>query len=436
MTSRFVGLAGFSRKLEKDPWNLEKDLRGKGQLCALLEGGTVTYMSPEQKWLLSELKKFDKGSEYSAYVALKEQWQITPAISDLFQVALTVLEMHARGSRWFGYGSITMQEAVRECASRTPVEKVRAMSPTEAERWVVDQLGIDKLAGKIESAGIDGGKLIDLPKLSLADAKKAHQGLSPPVHNKLKAVARNVSTPSDTMQEGIATMLEKCLAVGVGERPATAMDALRSLGQPTWYKEIIFKANPEWFRMARSEVTEHSDETVATTLGGLAKALVLHGDAPGALSACAEWLGVASNVGTARENALAAYCNLWKRFGVDSLRVLDLSRGARGHWRQDMLCGEGAVERLAQDLARSGAPIESIDLSEQPQLEGHLFLETLFSSGFSSSNLITLTLKNCKAASGTIPAAVGGCAVLQMLDLSGCAFSGARYPFYHLSSGN
>lgn len=233
MTSRFVGLAGFSRKLEKDPWNLEKDLRGNGQLCALLEGGTVTYMSPEQKWLLSELKKFDKGSEYSAYVALKEQWQITPAISDLFQVALTVLEMHARGSRWFGYGSITMQEAVRECASRTPVEKVRAMSPTEAERWVVDQLGIDKLAGKIESAGIDGGKLIDLPKLSLADAKKAHQGLSPPVHNKLKAVARNVSTPSDTMQEGIATMLEKCLAVGVGERPATATDALRSLGRPT-----------------------------------------------------------------------------------------------------------------------------------------------------------------------------------------------------------
>ena len=402
MTSRFVGLAGFSRKLEKDPWNFDKDLRGKGQLCALLEGGTVTYMSPEQKWLLSELKKFDKGSEYSAYVALKEQWQITPAISDLFQVALTVLEMHARGSRWFGYGSITMQEAVRECASRTPVEKVRAMSPTEAERWVVDQLGIDKLAGKIESAGIDGGKLIDLPKLSLADAKKAHQGLSPPVHNKLKAVARNVSTPSDTMQEGIATMLEKCLAVGVGERPATAMDALRSLGRPTWYDEI-FKAKPKWLEMAQSEVTEHSDETVATTLGGLAKALVLHGDAPGALSACAEWLGVASNVGTARENALAAYCNLWKRFGVDRLRALNLSRGARGHWRQDMLCGEGAVERLAQDVARSDAPIESIDLSEQPQLEGHLFLETLFSSGFSSSNLITLTLKNCKAASSTIP---------------------------------
>ena len=255
MTSRFVGLAGFSRKLEKDPWNLEKDLRGNGQLCALLEGGTVTYMSPEQKWLLSELKKFDKGSEYSAYVALKEQWQITPAISDLFQVALTVLEMHARGSRWFGYGSITMQEAVRECASRTPVEKVRAMSPTEAERWVVDQLGIDKLAGKIESAGIDGGKLIDLPKLSLADAKKAHQGLSPPVHNKLKAVARNVSTPSDTMQEGIATMLEKCLAVGVGERPATAMDALKSLRRATWYDKI-FKAKPEWYKMARSEATD------------------------------------------------------------------------------------------------------------------------------------------------------------------------------------
>ena len=63
------------------------------------KGGTVTYMSPEQKWLLTELKKIDKVlPDYAMYCAVKEEWQITPATSDLFQASLTVLEMHARGS--------------------------------------------------------------------------------------------------------------------------------------------------------------------------------------------------------------------------------------------------------------------------------------------------------------------------------------------------
>ena len=40
--------------------------------------------------------------------------------------------------------------------------------------------------------------------------------------------------------------------------------------------------------MAMAKVTEHPDETVAATLGGLAKTLVIHGDVAGALAACAE----------------------------------------------------------------------------------------------------------------------------------------------------
>ena len=34
------GLAAFSRKSDKDPWNLEKELYGEGQLCAKMMGGT------------------------------------------------------------------------------------------------------------------------------------------------------------------------------------------------------------------------------------------------------------------------------------------------------------------------------------------------------------------------------------------------------------
>ena len=80
-----LGLAGFSHKLDKDPWNQEKNLNGKGILCAHLEGGTVTYMCPEQLWVISESKKIDKAADQPLYLALKDRWQITPATSDMSQ---------------------------------------------------------------------------------------------------------------------------------------------------------------------------------------------------------------------------------------------------------------------------------------------------------------------------------------------------------------
>ena len=104
------------------------------------------------------------------------------------------------------------------------------MTPAEAEQWAVEKLGIGKLAGKIESAGIDGAKMLELSKMGLSDAKKAHKGMSPVVHAKLKGVAHGVSTPADAMPEEIAALLEKTLAVEVGERPATVMDVLEMLG--------------------------------------------------------------------------------------------------------------------------------------------------------------------------------------------------------------
>ena len=225
-----LGLAGFSHKLDKDPWNQEKNLNGKGILCAHLEGGTVTYMCPEQLWVISESKKIDKAADQPLYLALKDRWQITPATSDMSQVSLTVLEMHARASRWFGPGAVSRLEAVGECASRVSSSVVFAMTPAEAEQWAVETLGIDKLAGKIESAGIDGAKMLELSKMSLSDAKKAHPGMSPVVHTKLKGVARGVSTSADAMPDKIAALLEKTLAVDVGERPATAEAALTMLG--------------------------------------------------------------------------------------------------------------------------------------------------------------------------------------------------------------
>ena len=190
----------------------------------------MTYMCPEQMRVINEAKKIDKAADKSEYLELKDRLQITPATSDISQASLTVLEMHARAARWFGPGAVSRPEAVRECASRTPVSAVCAMTPAEAERWAVGKLGIDKLAGKIESAGIDGTKMLELSKMSLSDAKKAHKGMSPVIHTKLKGVARGVSTPADAMPEEIAALLEKTLVVEVGERPSTVVRVLEMLG--------------------------------------------------------------------------------------------------------------------------------------------------------------------------------------------------------------
>jgi hypothetical protein len=143
--------------------------------------------------------------------------------------------------------------------------------------------------------------------------------------------------------------------------------------------------------LATEPAVEHCDATVATTLGSLSKALVLHADMTGALSACAEWWGVASS-DAARTEAAKAYCNLWKRHGCDNLDVLDLSRDGRGHWREGMMSGGGEMsEHFFSNVAQSGASIASIGLSEQPALKGAV-LDLLFEE-ISLASLITLKME-------------------------------------------
>ena len=450
----FAGLAMFSQKRDKDPWTDEVPKDGSdrpiGILCARLEGGTVTYMSPQQKWVISEARKINKATDKELYLTLKDLWQITPATSDFFQAGLTCLEMHARAARWFGPGCIKPHEAVKECTSRTSTDVVSAMSPAEAERWAVEDIGVGELKGKIESNEITGAVLLDVAKMGFKQAKKAIKGVSPKAIARLSLIRRGVSTHADAMHEDVAALLTKILAVDVSERPAKAREVLEMLGVHEHdgyeYSDDEYSDDDSvdvedndvvmgWDTSdavggttlpstATAAAIDHPDETVATTLGGLAKALVLHGNVPGALSACAEWWGVASD--RARNDAASAYGNVWKRHGKDHLRFLDLSRAARGHWCKEMLSGEGTIRRLAENLAHSGVPIEMIDLSEQPLLEGPV-LELFDISGFSWSTLITLKIKGCGKASGSIPPSIRECAKLQTLELQNCGFSGVYW---------
>ena len=137
------------------------------------------------------------------------------------------------------------------------------------------------------------------------------------------------------------------------------------------------------------------------------------------------WLCPAPAAVEARQAAADVYRNCWKRHGA-SLSSLDLSRTARGHWREEMMSGKETILKLAQDIAHSSASgIEMIDFSEQPNLEGPVLEDCFSVSDFSWSTLVTLKIKNCKKASGSIPASIRACVKLRTLDLSGCGFSGA-----------
>ena len=221
--------------------------------------------------MLTELKKIDKDSDRPAYDAIKETWQITPATSDLVQASFTVLEMHSRGARWTGAGAIAPHAAVGECASRIPIDKVRSMNPAKAEEWLVERLGISKVAGKIESNGIDGRQLLKVANMAQKDAAAALGVKMAVAKAPQLAIWRNMSTPSDAMHEKITALLEKALAVAVGERPSTAAAVLRMLGARPSKRSINVSdaiGGTSLPAAATAPVSEHSDETVAATLGG------------------------------------------------------------------------------------------------------------------------------------------------------------------------
>ena len=428
------GLAAFSRKQGNVPWCPDRKVHG-GQLCAQLEGCTITYTSLQQRWARDQFAKV-KEHDHAAFLALKFQWPVTPATSDCYAAALTVLEMHARAALWFGPSAIAPLDAADRCAARTPEATVHSMAPAKAEQWAVEQLGIDKLAGKIESGAINGGQLLDISKMGFAAAKKALKGMAPSVFASLKGVARCVSTPEDAMHEKILALAKGCLAEDVGARPAKARDALMKLGAKRAKMNRVtreFGINASTAHGVASllpsatvDATEHPDENVAATLGGLAKALLLNGDVAGALAACAERLGASSNE-TARADAMGAFVNLWKRHGSE-LRTLELSRRVHGHWREPVLSGGECsfIRRLAPALHHCGAALDVIDLTEQKGLEGpalEIMVDEWAHVIFGS--LHALSLENCQGATGTVPAAIGDCTMLHTLNLKNCKFTGA-----------
>ena len=400
------GLASFTRRVSFDPWT--KSEPEGGQLCAQYIGGTVIYFSPEQIWLKGQLGA-QVNSEVS-YRELKQKYPVTPAVCDLYAASLVVLEMHSRAAPWFGPYAVTPHEAVRRCAARKPRETVVGLSPEETEHWLVAGLGFAKLKGKVASNNVTSEIIMRMPSMSLKEAKQELKNIPGPavmgLHNAAKKAMLTLFTSTDYMHENIQNLLERGLSTNVAERPATAKCALKQLMVHALHQHL-----PEG---AKARTFEHSDEEVASTLGGLAKLMVLHGDVPSALTTAAEWIGMSSNA-AACSRAQFAYCDLLKRHG-DRVNELELSRSTHSNWPSTMLSGKGFPELLANCMWTKGALIlEAIDFTDQSALEGGALSRLLQTDGIPT--LRTLTLRGCRRVIGVIPSSIRKCTALVSLDL-------------------
>ena len=182
---------------------------------------------PQPRAALAALRAREQGADAAAFNRLRDEWRITPAISDLWAASMVVLEMHAREPpRAFvaGYASADAVDV-----RRAQDGEVREYDPEEAEQWVVKELGLAAYLGKIKARKL-GGAAAELVERALAPrdaARRRARGRAAPGGARCCAV----STEVDTMQDDIAYLLRSQLSEKVDDRLSTAREVLMELAK-------------------------------------------------------------------------------------------------------------------------------------------------------------------------------------------------------------
>ena len=420
------GLANFA-KLEKDPWGGEGDgVTVAEVLCTTFEGGTEAYFSPEQ----AKMWKNEAGAPGFSR-------QLTPATSDLWQASVTVLELFGRFPPMAP--ELDHAEAVYRCVNRKSQDVVLAMSPTQVERWIVDNLAFPKASG-IAARNIDGLRMLELARGGLKPILNA-TGLKTGSGKMLQMVIqRNVSTEVDavpplhdvtdisgaTRQCGVGLLLLRSLNANNAKRPASAREALEVLGaqaKPNNFdisSAAGFRALPPLLATVSSG--SHEDNDIEVTYSGLVFLFENDGRLALALTSCANWLAVISPENTgARARALEAFCALWRRH-ADHFTELALS--PRAHWRVENFDAEcfRQIALAMRSSGRSPRSLTSIDLSYQRFLGANVLEMLLHDDGVAS--LFTLNLASCQIP-GVVPlTGLSCCSRLRELNLNGCRLTG------------
>ena len=194
-------------------------------------GGTREYFCPEQMDLLVKLPAV--GGEEAQRV-FDEERMLTPATSDLYQVAMTMFEAHARflpNVRALRDAKSSPQEPAFVCAARTPDSELAKLSPEQAEGWLAEKKIEPQLEkGVLIAEGIGGFRLIELARVS--SPKNLMKLLALKNITRAKklqmSICRNTSTRADAIIHArVGQAFAVCLAPEVGRRYSTASEVLK-----------------------------------------------------------------------------------------------------------------------------------------------------------------------------------------------------------------
>jgi hypothetical protein len=399
---------------------------------------------------------------------------ITPATSDLWQVGLTVFEMFSR--RRLGdvpYMGVLKDyaKAVLQCVTRTPKDVLLAMSPTEAEDWLVNDREFAQGIG-LSQKMVDGPRMLDLAYGEMKAVKRV-LGLKPGSAGKFQSlIRRSVSSVADTVPQshnvtdvdgscrhcGIGLLLTQSLHADVTQRPSSSWAALQIIGA----KQIGANAKLDSFDFSSANgfqvipasvlrpAEDHEDDDIESTYEGLVSLFENANNVRSAITSCANWLAMVSPYNaSARDRALGVYCDLLRRH-ADIVEDICLAPPS-AHWHVenfDATC----FERIASAMWFNFRPppnLASIDLSQLCLINTNV-LEMLLCAptqcsmssynpmsatddnddngarhfwGDGISSLTTLNLEGCRV-QGMIPrAGLAGCPRLRELDLGGCNFT-------------
>ena len=383
---------------------------------------------------------------------------VTPATCDLWQAAVTVLEMYRR-SQPVAPDS-RLPAVVHDCIARKPEVEILAMTPTRLESWLVEELDLG-IAEGISQKMLDGGRVLALARgnvscvmrelgVKTGSAKWFQVKLLLAVSTAADAIPNphEVTDMEGTVRQcGISLVLSQCLAMDVSKRPATSLAVLELLGAEEKLDGSINLSLAAGFNVLPPSASvpvenQHEDEDVDSTYRGLVALFEGHSELQLAMNMGASWLAVLSHENTdARACALDAYCGLWVRHAEN---IKELALSPRANWCVENF-NYACFERIAHSMWSSGhAPsrLTSIDLSHLGMINGNV-LEVLLGEyfrpfrqqpdpeeGFGGSlnpgipTLEMLNLNSCQLP-GVIPSAgLIGCPRLRELDLGGCSFTG------------
>jgi len=366
-------------------------LRDAKTLCATLMGGTPAYCSPEALRALHA--KTARESRYARVTAATcvvrhsfdadargsergrpETCVITPATGDLWAAAVVVLELYSRSA--FSRASIAAGDALDAYARKPSGADVETWDAGAVAAWAAQNGLAPEAVDRLRALGADGAWLRGAGDLS---------GSGFGAHRAHLARLRRSAVDWHPMPGALRKVLAAQLAPVVADRPRdakTIVGALRDAG--VGVDDVPLEA--------RRAPPPHSDRDIRGTLGSIAAAFELRGQASLATRVHCEWIGASE--GPLRREASERFARA--AAALDPVSVIDLSREGRLHWKRLDNATFTALAAALDESERRPRALEALYLCRQDLLDCTLAPLAPLDS------LVTLDLAWCDRIAGTL----------------------------------